>query len=295
MRDTVFVTGLPRCGSSWVGEALSDVLTARYVYEPFNPYWAPRLRGRLAHFRYLGPQARPRGIIGHTGERAFAGRQGARQLARACYRGYLSATVRRRGPVLVKDPTACLMTAWIANRFRPRILILYRHPCGFASSLAQLGWDFNIDRLLAQDKLMKRHLAPYESALRASRGDTWLRRGAFWGALHRVFLDQLNRGNDWVIWPYESLCANPDAQFAAIARRLGLPATGSAPETTHARTGARRDTGSTRRPSESMADVWRKRLTPGQVDAVTGAATTLLPRGAFRPWLPAEAHSNAAW
>ena len=122
----VFITGAPRCGSSWVGEVLGNCGDIRYVYEPFNHKWVSALRGNLTHFTYLNGAASP--FIAGIGENAFQGRQGWKQLGRAVYRGYLSAATRTASNVIVKDPTASMMSAWIAEQFNARILIVMRHP-----------------------------------------------------------------------------------------------------------------------------------------------------------------------
>ncbi len=47
----VFVTGVPRCGSSWIGDVQSTARRVRYNYEPFNPSRHPYL---VKHHVYLG-------------------------------------------------------------------------------------------------------------------------------------------------------------------------------------------------------------------------------------------------
>ena len=268
----IFVTGLPRCGSSWVGQVLASSGQARYVYEPFNARWNRGLRGRTGYFKYLPAGARAPAHIEDAARRAFAGQQNVLQLARAAYRGYWSAATRRAGRVLVKDPTACLLSGWLARQFDPLCVVIHRHPCGFASSHDLLGWQPKIERLLHQPRLVRHHLQAYLPALEYARSDRWLAYGAFWGAAHRVLLDQAEAAGNWLLVSYEQLCLDSQREFAALGEFLDLPLDLSDHWFNAAPKHRRSDPGSTRRDSAVMASVWRERLSPMQIDAVLGAA-----------------------
>lgn len=267
----VFITGMPRCGSSWVGAQLGRAPRIRYVYEPFNGQWSPALRGRLGHFLYLPREASAAPALEAAAERAFAGRQSWKQLARALYRGYAGAALRPAGRVLIKDPTAVLMADWLAERFGARIAVIVRHPCGFASSIAQLGWTFRLERLLEQERLMADHLREFEDTLRYAATDPWLARGAFWAAIHTVLADQLARHEHWRLCRFERLCEDPPGEFKALAQSLDVD---WAPGPARARVSARSrlDPGSTRKDSAVVANAWKQRLSPAQKEAVLGVA-----------------------
>jgi hypothetical protein len=268
----VFLTGLPRCGSSWAGQVLSQGGRTRYVYEPFNHQWNRRLRGELRYLHYLPAGAEAPPALLQAARAAFKGRQTWRQQARAAYRGYWRDANRPRARLLIKDPTACLLSAWLQPLFEPQCVIVYRHPCAFASSVEQLGWNFQALRLRRQPLLMAEHLAPYEALLGSVRSDPWLSRGALWGATHRVLLNQAAQQAQWRMVSYEQLCLNPRAEFARLGDWLGLRL--ELDEKLFSASGANSlsDPGSTRRDSRRMPAVWQQRLSPGQADAVLGAA-----------------------
>lgn len=269
MTAAVFLTGLPRCGTSWIGETLADRPGVRYLYEPLNHAWVKPLKGELAHFTYLAAGQRCAPRIANAADRAFAGRQGPRQLARAARRGYLRSATRRGGAVLIKDPSACLMTEWIAERYQSQVLVVLRHPCGFASSMSSLGWKLSLARLLDQETLMRDHLARYEQDLRMASADPWHGRGAFWAAVYTVLGNQLQAHPDWLSCRFEVLCADPEGQFGSLAGKLGLPPGGR--ELRPARPDSyRAGPASTRRDSRSVAEAWKQKLSAGQIDAVLG-------------------------
>ncbi len=267
----VFITGAPRCGSSWVGEVLSNCNDIRYVYEPFNFKWIPALQGQLDHFSYLDALGSPE--ITKFAENSFQGRQGWKQLVRSAYRGYLGAATRTASNVVVKDPTASLMSAWIAEQFNAQILFIMRHPCGFASSLDALDWKLNVNSLINQKTLMQDHLEPFRDVLNRARNDKWLTRGAIWASIHFVFTNQMKTHPDWYLYKYEEICNDPPGQYASIVQRLGLELSLhslkkiqslSATDST--------DSGSTRRNSKNMPDIWKQRMAAGEIDAVMGIA-----------------------
>lgn len=164
------------------------------------------------------------------------------------------------------------MAAWIATQYQAQILVVIRHPCGFASSLEPLNWPLNVNVLLSQEKLMQDHLERFRDTMRQAGTDKWLTRGAIWGAVHTVFADQLRRQHsDWHLCKYEDLCVDPVRQFYALSENLGLEIGHNTRDKIRSLSeGDGSDAGNTRRNSATMPEIWRKRMSPGQIDAVTG-------------------------
>ena len=265
----VFITGAPRCGSSWVGEVLGNCRDTRYVYEPFNHDWMPALQGQSAHFTYL--KAPPCTLVGEVAECAFQGRQSWKQLRRSVYRGYLGAATRHASSVIVKDPTAPLMSSWVSEQFNAQILFIMRHPCGFASSLDTLGWPLGVNRLLNQKTLMRDHLEPFREVLVRARNDRWETLGAIWAGIHLVYARQKESQPDWYLYKYEDICLDPLEQFTSITQTLGLELRSQTLERIRALSSTdSTDPGSTRRNSKAMPDVWRQRMSAGEIAAVMG-------------------------
>jgi hypothetical protein len=262
----VLITGLPRSGSSWVGEVLARRPGVRYRYESLNQHWVPQLRGTLGHFRYQRP-----GTPGGKGLRAavdgaLKGKQSARQLLRAFYRGYPQATLRPKGRLLLKDPTACLLAAWIESQRDVQVVLLVRHPCGFASSVHALQWPFHLQRMLTQRPLLEDHLDPFRGLLEQCLKDPWASLGGFWAATHLVL--QAQAGPGWITAHYEQLCARPQTAFETLAADLGLARTAVANTRPVAAADTDTDPGSTRRNSGRMAMIWRERMSNEEINSV---------------------------
>lgn len=264
----IFLTGLPRCGSSWIGEQLSLVPKVRYRYESLNVHWAPSLRGTLGHFRYLRPEDSAPPAIEAAAEAALAGKQSWKQASRALARGYGPAAFRPSGRLVLKDPTAVLMTAWLAKQASLQVAVLTRHPCGFAASIRQLGWPIRLKRLLTQPRLVADHLDAHVDTLEAALDDPIASLGAFWAATHRVLLRQA--GEDWIFAAYERLCLDPERSFQALGGKLGLAL--SAPDTP---TRERSSPASTRKDGRRVALAWRTQLTSEEQERVMGPVRAL--------------------
>ena len=267
----MFITGAPRCGSSWVGIVLGNCPATRYVYEPFNHRWSPALRQALQHFQYLSAGSDILPAVQKHADKAFRGTQGWKQLQRAAFRGYLPAAIRPANRVIVKDPTAALMTDWIADQFNAQVLFIMRHPCGFASSLEKLGWKLDTGNLLRQPQLVHEHLEAFVKILQDTRNDKWLNRGAFWAAIHTVIKTQMEQHQDWLVFRYEDICDDPLSQFTEMTQKLNLELNDGARKKIQALSGSvRTGSGSTSRISTNMPGIWKQRMSPGEIDAVMG-------------------------
>jgi hypothetical protein len=250
-----------------VGEVLGNCSDVRYVYEPFNHEWMPVLHRQLDHFTFLN--APPSSLVCEVAGSAFQGRQSWKQLKRATYRGYLGAATRRASNVIVKDPTASLMSSWISQQFNAQILFIMRHPCGFASSLDALGWQPGVSRLLRQDVLMQDHLEPFRKALTRARNDKWKTLGAIWASIHLVYTKQMESQPDWYLYKYEDICNEPAEQFASIAKALGLTLSSHSIQKIQSLSKTdSADPGSTRRNSKVMPDIWKQRMSVSEIDSV---------------------------
>ncbi len=261
------VTGLPRSGTSWIGRRLAVAPGVRYRYEPFNLHWVPALRGRLGHFRYQRPDSRGPLRLREAADRALSGRQSWKQLSRAVMRGYATSALRREGRLVIKDPTACLLAGWLRRRWDCQVVVLVRHPCGFASSVQALEWPIRLRRLLDQEQLMADHLGPWASLMERCTSDPWTALGAFWSATHVVLHAQADAA--WSFLSYENFCLEPEQSFARLSRLLGqtVPELGAGGP-------HRADPGSTEKDSARMADIWRERLSDGQVASVMEVVET---------------------
>ena len=201
----LLVAGVPRSGTSWVGQALACAVGARSVGEPDNednfPYaiQAKAGLGRLPVVAADGPapaayEALWEGAFAGGGNwpslrgPASLGLHAAAKRRRSVHgsadwspgqRAVLAAAVRLSHPgrpvdarhVVVKTVFAPFALEWICRRFEPRLVVVTRGALNTVASWQRLGWDPPLWRHPAladggPDALAQRVLTP-EAALRA--------------------------------------------------------------------------------------------------------------------------------
>jgi len=230
----VLVAGLPRSGTTWVGEVLGRTAGARYLHEPDNhlvrpeAWWAKR---RLGPYPELRPGTGG-GEYERLWEQAFAGgpahpslHAGLKILQRAGaprVSGLLASRQRPRpapGPLVVKSVHCARSLEWAADRFRPAVVIVERHPFGVVASWRKLGWaDF-----LDTDRAALRQSAAVLGVEPPPPGAPWLERAAWHYGLLSSYLDAARRRHPhWLVVRHEVLCRGPEPAFRRLAGRLGL-------------------------------------------------------------------------
>jgi hypothetical protein len=285
----VLVAGLPRSGTTWVGEVLGRTGGTRYLHEPDNhlvrpdAWWAKRGLGPY-------PELQP-GTPGDAYERlwarAFAGGPrpsllyaGSRILQRAGARrvsGRLASRQRpwpAAGPLVVKSVHCARSLEWVTDRFSPAVVVVERHPFGVIASWRKLGWkDFlDSDRAALHFSVAVRGVDPPPA------GAPWLERATWHYGVLSAYLERARRRNPgWLVVRHEVLCAGPEPAFRRLSARLGLRFTD---ETARFLAASNRpgDGYSTHRLWHEQVDGGRSRLTPAEralvvagLDRFTGA------------------------
>ncbi|WP_273887996.1 sulfotransferase family protein [Rubrobacter naiadicus] len=210
-KDSVFVAGSGRSGTTWLAEALCARGGCRLIFEPFCPWRV----GTVHHFsskQYLRPDdARPEYL--DPARAIVTGRIRDRWTDRL----HKSFVARRR---VIKDIRANLLLGWLHHNFpeMPLILII-RHPCAVAASRLSLGWRDNLEEVLSQRDLLEDFLRPFEHQIRRA-GTPFERHVFLWCIDNYVPLAQLGPGALHVVF-YEELLADPQTTLTRLFRALG--------------------------------------------------------------------------
>ncbi|WP_062516223.1 sulfotransferase [Demequina gelatinilytica] len=152
---TILVTGVPRSGTTPIGEVLGFAPSTRFLYEPLN--YESGLRSIEAYFPTVGDtRDHDEDIQAILDLRlrlrsgVFPEDRGLRRLGKYVVGGQsrVSARALRWGPtpdhVIWKDPFAIFLVARIATRFAVPTVITMRDPHAVAASFKRLGWSFDI-------------------------------------------------------------------------------------------------------------------------------------------------------
>jgi hypothetical protein len=294
----LLVAGAPRTGTTWIAEVLSRAPQVAWINEPDNEgpnAFALRAKRRLGRFPALradDPAPRP---YEKLWERALAGFEGSPVRQRLVWLLYeedrttaelwramcdhanprlswrlrlltwtAAAPSERAGAdrLLVKSVHAPLALEWVAARFRPRVMVVVRHPLNVIASWLELGWGgCALDTNPAvRSRFAKRwglpDLGPAPSALERVAWEV----GLFTCALR----SGLDEHDDWIEASHEALCREPSTEFRRLYDRAGLLWTERADE--HLEASNRPGTGfSTLRVAAHQPDSWRRRLAPDVV------------------------------
>ncbi len=246
-KDTrkIFVTGLPRSGTTFVGQILSSPSEVDYIHEPFNPrvgirglgidtyYVRPSLESeeekridgfvqRVLRYDYKTAKFVDKNdpLFRRTVKRIVGGR-GAVYLK-------LARANRNREVSLIKDPTAPLMAHYLSTRYNCRTVLVVKHPLSYFASLRRVKWRPYPPMLLKQQQLVEDFFkgdgAPdIEPWMRQEKwSDPVLAAGVQWAIVHHVLLEQAKEHRDWIIIRHEDLSLRPVETFRTMFGDLDL-------------------------------------------------------------------------
>jgi hypothetical protein len=270
----IFLTGNGRSGTSWVGATLASAPGTLYYPEPCNPVrWrvaqgVPRRCEDEVWSTVFFPDER-----GETFRRcldeSFRGRP-----SRNAGHGLREYAERATRPtrVLIKEVAAFASVEWVAQRWNPRVVVIWRHPGAYAASVRDLRnpggelrrFELLRDRLASCGRLADEVLrrlnkinGPFEASVAA------------WAMRSRIVMEAMQRHHEWHSIRFEHFALNPVLAFQELYATLGLRFT---PDVLlHIeRTSNKHVTGtfSTSRISSERIDAWRNDLTEDEIATV---------------------------
>ena len=234
----ILVTGSHRSGTGWVGSMIAACRSSpvAYVWEPFSPLHRP---GTFSvHFPYWfayvcpeneGPFLEPVGdmlAFRYQAAAEFAAVQSVKDAIRLPRDWLRFIRYRRAGArPLLKDPIAIFSAEWLCDTFDMDVIVLIRHPAGFASSLKSRGLTHPFSHFLEQLMLMRDRLAPFRGEITrfAAEPQPLLQQAILlWKLIYWTILNYRGNRPDWMFLRLEDIALNPQTEFEKIYRRLGL-------------------------------------------------------------------------
>jgi hypothetical protein len=292
----ILVTGAHRSGTTWVGKMLALAPGVGYVHEPFNPRTPKGLSSAPfdRYFTVVTAENEARYLPGLKRTLAFDYDWGAelralrtpRDLARAVRDSWRYRRARRAGAIpLVKDPIALLSAEWLAERFGMEVVVLVRHPAGFAGSLKRLGWRHRFSTFLVDGRVPE-IVRPYEDEIRAqaeSPGDVLEQAALLWRILYGAADGYRERHPDWVFLRHEDAGSDPAGTYERLYQRLGLELTPEARARIERASGKENPVEAAsphavELDSAGAVSRWRTLLEPSEVDVLRERTRDVWPR-----------------
>lgn len=214
---SILVTGSHRSGSTWVGQMLSLPSNVKYVSEPFNPGYG--LKKFKSWFVYINDQNE--GEYKKEIENLLKFRGGYR-LNLPAFRYWSNMVWSFNKRALIKDPIACFSSDWLANNFDMDVIVLFRHPVAFYTSLKRLNWHFDFDNFLKQNRLMDDHLKPFVDLIKKENKSYPEEAAVLWLCIYAVLDKYISSNPSWIVKRHEDISLNPVDEFRDIYDKLGL-------------------------------------------------------------------------
>jgi hypothetical protein len=257
-RNTIFLAGSPRSGTTWTSAIINYKNEYRYVFEPFHSRKVEICKA-FEHRQYLRPQDRREEFL-----------LPARTILSGELRSRWPDHLQRRfisGRRLIKEVRANLMLGWIRANFPEMpIVFVLRHPCAVANSRTHLRrrWKPSLDDFLSQSELVEDFLEPFVEEMRSARTD--FERHIFsWCVENYVPFKQLASGGIHLIL-YENLCEDPEGEVKRLFAFLGKGFDESLLQKMKKPSPFSRP-GSAILSGESLVDSWRKHVTDAQLQS----------------------------
>jgi hypothetical protein len=249
-RNTVFLAGSGRSGTTWVAEVINHRNGYRLVFEPFHP-GKVGICGGFRRKQYLRPEDRREAYLGPA-RRILTG--GLRSPWTDRFNRKLVA--RRR---LIKDIRANLLLGWMGENFPGMpIVLLLRHPCAVAASRLALGWRDNLSETMEQEELVADFLLPVEAEIRDAR-DAFERHVFSWCIENYVPLRQFGAGEIHLSF-YENFLAHPEDEVRRLFAFLGEDFDGRVYRALS------RPSPLSREGESPSVDAWRRSVTDSQLE-----------------------------
>lgn len=253
----VLILSLPRSGSSWVGEIAGSAANAMYLREPLTQTM------RAEHTVVPVDPRRPPAELVTAGDRAFGGNADfPSNILIDPSQWSLRERGRRRVVIKEVNPMAA---AWLLERYRPRVVLLLRHPAAIAASYWSLGWR-EIERQTAKipAALLDALGGDARAAARSASG-FWAHHAVLQAVAMRLGIDALASDPDHRIVRYEDICTEPESEFRQLFEFAGLQWDGAVAGRVHQHSSPLSNAGTrafgTSRNSASMPDSWRQNVT----------------------------------
>ena len=242
--DYILLAGVPRSGSSWTARVLAQSPGTILVREPDNEKNyrpAQRAKHNLHRFPYiprdhdnrdfhlfwqkvfekdLSPSNPLFAKLYRIGSDLLSKTTG-KHYAFKCRDFHPSGNMNEKTRI-IKSVHAGLSLPYLNENFRPKILIIFRHPASIVASCLRLKLPDGNREVFRQTALVTDFLEPYMSTIE-TLSDPLALMGLQVAIFYHVWERQMDQYPQWITTTHEDLCEESASKFRRLYDQLGLP------------------------------------------------------------------------
>ena len=217
-KETVWVIGDGRSGTTWVSDIINYDKRFREMFEPFHPDWVNEM-SFLEYHQYMRPTIDNEELC-EIAHKLFVGNFYHPRIDRTSKKLFYSG-------LLLKDISTNLFAYHLKRRFTSlKIVFLIRNPFAVAFSKCKKkkwNWMNEPEKFLEQALLYEDYLQPFSSLiLEISKSDDYIvKQILIWSIINYVPLKQFSKDELCVVF-YENLVLNPNDEISRIFSELNL-------------------------------------------------------------------------
>lgn len=214
-KKTIFIAGVGRSGTTWLGDLINHDKSYRVLFEPFHSDMVEKAR------IFTGIKYIPKSF----NESPF--RQTAKDLLNGKIKGYWVDRDNNRKfyyKRIIKDIRCNPMLDWLLNiNPQMRLILLLRHPMQVTHSWLKLGWESHYENILGQEELLHDFPIIGEISQKVNSADPFQKNIFSWCVNTFIPLRNLTAESTLVIF-YENLIRQEATEIERLSRHLNNPA-----------------------------------------------------------------------
>jgi Sulfotransferase family len=233
----ILVTGMPRSGTTAVGEVLATAARTSILHEPLN--YLVGLRDVPHYFALPGGG----GVTGASFDRwvadiralklrykpgVFPKEKGLHRLMKRLLGGRAVNSYRRcvwtpgLDTLIWKDPFACLAARYLHEVHGIPVVVTLRNPWAVAASFKRMRWAFDLDEIFSRIQSAAQQKYSFDNQIWLRRDEPVVNAALLWLIVYSSLQDLLTAEGGLIGVSLDELIQRPTAVYAALFDRLGL-------------------------------------------------------------------------
>ena len=240
LKNSIFISGMHRSGTSWVSEILSTA--GRYVLkdeEMFLPNYPSQTKPIKIWYEYINIKNEKKyteyiETVLSNEYHLINGLSLSKSINKKVKALYLKVnSILRKSfyhstPLILVEPLGLLSSDWVSKTYKCKMIIIIRHPAAIISSLKlnNIRYNFNGSHsLLIQNDFLKNNVHFLNNNNEnIPEPDDIIGQGILMWKILYGYVQKLQKNNrDWIFAKHEDLSIDPIKEFELIFKKLGLP------------------------------------------------------------------------